>query len=502
MAKTIKKQKMFMRLVAASMAIAMTFIAAPRDAQAGLKEAMNEMFVTTGTGAQSIDTQRLKGVYGGSMSLRPVGRGINIVQFAAPRIDAGCGGIDIFFGSFSFINGAQFEQLIRSIAANAVGFAIKAAIQGMCDPCAAIIGKLEDAVRELNSLAKNSCATANAMFSEEGREKLMESARKIGENVSTAMSLTSDWLAGVNKSHGEKSTKTASAGGNAVAANNNPHYGNLVYRAAKESMSNGTNTLSAFFSQQQVTEIVMSLYGTTIVAPPTNTGQPCPAGVSPERCDQLPEKYGPTIYQWDQLFSPKKHSDSGVKILGCLDSECSKVKATELSLSAWGGVEEFVNLALFGVTEPGDESTYTTDSLIGAFVHKTAVTKTSLSPKARALERVIPFPLVHALLELQKIKGAPATLGQQVAKMLPKYFSYQLAVEFMSIGKNAFSGQTVTNMPDDYAKEMADKSSQLIGIRPKESELIDMFNKSIQSVEAIQKLTSTQYRDGDAGASK
>lgn len=499
MANALVKRNLCMRFVAVAMACAMTLLAAPREAQAGLKEALNDMFITTGTSAQSIETQRLKGIYGGSMSLRPVGRGINIVQFAAPRIDAGCGGIDIFFGSFSFINGAQFEQLIRSIAANAVGFAIKAAIQGMCGPCANIIGKLEDAIRELNSLAKNSCATANAMFDKEGRGKLMESARKIGENISSAMSLTSDWLAGVNKSHSEKASQTASANGNAVAADNNPVFGNLVYRAAEKSMNNGTNTLSAFFTQKQVTEIVMSLYGTTIVAPPPKSGQACPAGSSPERCDQLPEKYGPTIYQWDQLFYPRKHSETGVKILSCFNAQCSTVGASELSLAAWGGVEEFVNIALFGVTEPSDESSYTADSLIGAFVHKTAGSSTSFSPKARALERVIPFPLVHALLELQKIKGAPATLGKQVATMLPKYFAYQMAVEFMSIGKNAFSGQTTVNMPVEYSDQMTDKSNQLIAMRPKEHELVDMFNKSIQSVDNIQKLTSTQYRAGNGG---
>ncbi|WP_204340055.1 conjugal transfer protein TraH, partial [Rhizobium leguminosarum] len=92
---------------------------------------MNDMFVTTSTSAQTYNSQRLMGVYGGSLSIRSPGRGINIVQFAPPRIDAGCGGIDIFFGSFSFINGAQFEQLLRSIAANATGFAVKAAIKLM-----------------------------------------------------------------------------------------------------------------------------------------------------------------------------------------------------------------------------------------------------------------------------------------------------------------------------------------------------------------------------------
>ena len=61
----------------------------PAEASAGLKEAMNDMFVTTSTNAQTYKSQRLMGVYGGSLSIRSPGRGINIVQFAPPRIDAG-----------------------------------------------------------------------------------------------------------------------------------------------------------------------------------------------------------------------------------------------------------------------------------------------------------------------------------------------------------------------------------------------------------------------------
>ena len=55
-------------------------VCTPRDAQAGLKDALGEMFLTSGTEAQSINTQRLRGFYGGSLSLRSPGRSFEIVQ--------------------------------------------------------------------------------------------------------------------------------------------------------------------------------------------------------------------------------------------------------------------------------------------------------------------------------------------------------------------------------------------------------------------------------------
>ena len=184
-AKTIKNR--FRVIVTSISAASILATLSPTAANAGLKEAMNSMFVATSTSPQAIETQRLRGVYGGSMSFRSPGRSINIMQFAPPRIDAGCGGVDIFFGSFSFINGAQFEQLLRSIAANAVGFAVKAAIGAMCNPCGAILGELEKAIRELNSLAKNTCAIANSLVN--GGDiggKLAESAGKIGGHIKSA----------------------------------------------------------------------------------------------------------------------------------------------------------------------------------------------------------------------------------------------------------------------------------------------------------------------------
>ena len=114
----MKAVKRFKASVCVVTIAAMMAIMPSKEASAGLKEALNDMFVTTSTSPQAYNSQRLMGVYGGSMSLRAPGKGINIVQFAPPRIDAGCGGIDIFFGSFSFINGECLANFTKSAVWN------------------------------------------------------------------------------------------------------------------------------------------------------------------------------------------------------------------------------------------------------------------------------------------------------------------------------------------------------------------------------------------------
>ncbi|MDN4704685.1 conjugal transfer protein TraH [Vibrio parahaemolyticus] len=43
----------------------------------------------------------------------------NLVSFTPPSWKAGCGGVDMFGGSFSFINAEQLVTMMRAVAANA-----------------------------------------------------------------------------------------------------------------------------------------------------------------------------------------------------------------------------------------------------------------------------------------------------------------------------------------------------------------------------------------------
>lgn len=480
---------------------AMTLVM-PGESQAGLKEAMNDMFVTTSTSAQTYNSQRLMGVYGGSLSFRSPGRGINIVQFAPPRIDAGCGGIDIFFGSFSFINGAQFEQLLRSIAANATGFAVKAAIKLMCNPCDEILSRLQQAMETLNSMAKNTCAIANSMVAGSVEPKLKEQAARVGTALSGALSLTADWLSGESKRQSQTPSDAATAGGNAQARENNPNIGNFVWRAANETMGKGANTLQVFMNKRQAIEIIMGLFGTTVNRS-ADAGESCGAGVNPEGCDQPVQTYPSKIANWDQLLKASRFSPGGVGIYSCLneDAECTKIDSSrKLPISEWGGVEDIVNQALFGTTKPEVRSSWTDNSIVGSFANKRPLTAGSLDARSQAILDLTPFPLLHFLLEAQKIPGAPEQIGMIVAQFLPDYFGYMLGIELLTIGKSAFTEQTKAMMPEGYAAELKLKEDALMRMRPDAERMNSMVKAVYDSLVINQRLTTSQMR-GSSGSS-
>lgn len=494
-------RKLTLKSFAVSMAVMVAATTMTAPAHAGLKEAMNQMFVSTSTDPQAINTQRLKGMYGGAMTLRPLSAGISVVQFAPPRIDAGCGGIDIFFGSFSFINGAQFEQLIRSIAANAVGFAIKAAIDRMCEPCGKLIAELDDAMRKLNAMSKNTCAIANQLSSADGRKQLMNQAESIGASLMNAAGHASDAIKSENwkliSSPNETAKgKSPGAGASAAAAiaESNPFDGNVVYLAAKQSMANGTNSLRAFLSEKDAISLVMGLYGVAIFNPDPK-GESCPPGTPAERCVKLVEKKEPTITTWDNLMYPRKHHENGVPVFQCGGADCRDVTASNISLATWGGVEDAVNIALFGNPSlPLTGEMTTPDSLVGSFVHKSS--SATLSASAKRIANIIPMPILSMLTEVQHIDGAAMTLGMHLSDALPRYFAYQLAVEMQGIGANVFSGQTAKDMPTEFRVNLSQKAQNLIAIKPPEGELIKIFNETTKAIINMNLLTASKLKTG------
>ena len=76
--------------------------------------------------------QRRGVVTDGSLSARNRIATESLWHFVPPSYSAGCGGIDLFAGSFSFISAEQFQNLMRAIAANAAGYAFEVALGAMC----------------------------------------------------------------------------------------------------------------------------------------------------------------------------------------------------------------------------------------------------------------------------------------------------------------------------------------------------------------------------------
>jgi conjugative transfer pilus assembly protein TraH len=130
----------------------------------GMADFYNEAGVyanVTGPGAYRGQTMGL--FTGGNMFVRVPQRTYQLASIAGPNLKAGCGGIDLFAGSFSFINEAQFVALLKNIGQNALGYFFQLALKSMAPEIAVTIEWLQDQAQKLNAVNINSCQAARGL---------------------------------------------------------------------------------------------------------------------------------------------------------------------------------------------------------------------------------------------------------------------------------------------------------------------------------------------------
>ncbi len=232
---------------------------APGATHADLQNEIDGLFgsMSNVTAAGRWETQRRGGFTGGELTVKNHISNENLISFVPPSFEAGCGGIDLFGGSFSFISAEQFVQLLRNIAANAAGYAFKLALGAMCPDCAAILEQLQKAIQQLNQMFSNSCKAAKFLV-DKALEAPLESMRQKGALIS----LGEGW-----GDLFQTNTTTTGVDPLSQAQQANPDRygkvitGNLVWRALK------AQTVSGWFQygDTALLEAMMNITGTVII---------------------------------------------------------------------------------------------------------------------------------------------------------------------------------------------------------------------------------------------
>lgn len=137
-------------------------------AKADLAQEMDGMFnsMAVATPPAVFGTAMRGVISGGGVAISNRIVNSNVVSITPPGFKAGCGGIDLFAGSFSFINAAQFEALLKSIASNATGYAFELAMNAMCPSCMTTIETLARKLQQASEKLSNSCLMAQGMVND------------------------------------------------------------------------------------------------------------------------------------------------------------------------------------------------------------------------------------------------------------------------------------------------------------------------------------------------
>ncbi|WP_245619733.1 conjugal transfer protein TraH [Methylomicrobium agile] len=234
-----------------------------RSADADLQQEMDSMFgtMTNYTAPTAHLGQRRGVITGGSLVARNGITNTNLVSFVPPSFSAGCGGIDLFAGSFSFINYNQFVQLLRNIAANAAGYAFQLAIGAMCPWCASVMTDLQKKIQELNQMFSNSCRLAQGMVNDTVKAFDLQSKTNLS-NVSFTQGISDVFSSWTNTSTlGDPVQQVKQNAPNDMAQK---IQGNLVWRA----LINQNAGAWFRFGGNSLLEAAMSISGTVIVDAP------------------------------------------------------------------------------------------------------------------------------------------------------------------------------------------------------------------------------------------
>ena len=281
----------------------------PSRAASGLEDAVRSMFYTSVTDPQIYESQRRKGYVAGGVALRTPLRNFTLFAFDPPRLRAGCAGIDLFGGSFSFINGEQLQQLIKQIGAAALSYAVYVAINEMCKPCGATIAFLQKLMSQLNSGSLNACKIAKGLVDGlRDPQGLKETLTGTDSMFATIKGFYEDITEAGTEGYKDpdESGKYAEAAADGSPQDNptNPLRGNLVWRALYRDLAGNRfgdpGGSSAAVIDVEMAQYMMSVTG-TVILPVVGPNGNCPdtsgsgTGDNPYPQECLPVPYGQVL---------------------------------------------------------------------------------------------------------------------------------------------------------------------------------------------------------------
>jgi len=257
------------RIVAAILAVMLPLTGALTSAHADVGSSMDSFLNDVGGAANVNGPTAYQGQSAGYYSLGNVWtrfpqKTTNIANLQLPRARAGCGGIDIFAGSFSFINASEIVAMLKAVANNAVGFAFSLAIDTVCPECSKIMQEFSQKAQLMNNLNINSCEMAQGLVG--GIWPKGDLADKaICEAIGNSEGIFTDYAAAKHGcgTKGQRTSTTAQGAGKYDDVNPGVAR-NYTWTILKK---------SAFFSpggtfDQELAEYAMTLVGTIIYVPP------------------------------------------------------------------------------------------------------------------------------------------------------------------------------------------------------------------------------------------
>lgn len=436
----------------------------------GISGVLDGMFSNV-TAPDVVSSQFRGTITGGSVYLRVPNSNIQLISFDPPRLSIGCGGIDAYGGSFSFITRATLTEFFRKVAQAAGPIAFKMAIDATFPQLGGVIEVFNKMAQDVAGLQKNSCEMAKGILAGAANSQELENNLKgaWAAAKSTADGWYSDMSVAVQKMT-EKPSETqrkmnalADASGKKVVN----EFGNITWNVIKARKDEGmvySITDDTYMGQQ----ILMSLIGTKI----NKEG-------ATDDSDPLNSQLPPNSLRLRDLFKPQTltNGKKGVPIWTC-DTDKILCQTVTAGVFETTGVEGYIKKQMYGTEDPEVPAVAGSiiDKLTTCNASKCGVTPTQL----RFLNSLGSIPAVALLMRAQRLPTTIDLIAPTLVEMMIDELSVAYARSVIDLAVKTFSNTTLPR-PDDFATT----------IKTMREDLRDAESASKTSLEKINQITVT-----------
>lgn len=168
-------------------------------AVANVNSDMNNFFNKLGFEGNATDARAWQGqaagyATGGNLFIRNQVKQLQIASFTPPSMNAGCGGIDAYLGSFSYIDSEQLQQFVKQLMQNSAGYFFDLALQTTVPELKQAKDFLQKMASDVNSMNISSCQAAQGIIGGLWPTTTV-GTQKICQDIAGQTNMFADWAA-------------------------------------------------------------------------------------------------------------------------------------------------------------------------------------------------------------------------------------------------------------------------------------------------------------------
>lgn len=247
---------------------------------------------------------------GGSLFLRNPVKNMQLVQLQAPSLNAGCGGIDLFSGAFSYVNADQIVTFGKQMLQASPGVAFNLAMQVFSPTLSHDFEAFQNFMNQMNNFNMNSCTADYAVAG--AVTKALGNNQYACKDLGAQGGRFADWAAAAVGCEDKQAYQQASndaQGKDQLTVNTNVVWNSLQ----KQPM---------YASDKQLSEFMMSVSGSIIF---DQDGKPTPL---------------PSLAQDPSIFNALLYGGQQATIYKCNDANCLNVTNQTVPLTGQGLIDQ------------------------------------------------------------------------------------------------------------------------------------------------------------------